>query len=237
MPWRKSPVIFSECVQIWSFWTDFCQSTYWKFVQANRFGQFGRTADRGDAATNCCSLVNRNCTTLCCVRTWFVAVARRTDGRTLALPRHAVACCAYRCSWCTDVQINAFCKLIFNRDSFDKGWGHLNALGLMQILFPFSPICTFDYNFVCLKYAQVLCLVLAIWTVHDYGSVNKSCLWVCRPCSNCMSRRFGGSNAPSSEWLSGAYWCLSKLICRLCTLCYVEGHSAVSIAHKSLYPC
>jgi len=70
---------FLRSVQILSFWTDFCQSTFWKFVQANRFGSFGRTADRGDAATNCCSPVNRNCTTLCCVHTWFFAVARRTD--------------------------------------------------------------------------------------------------------------------------------------------------------------
>lgn len=212
MPWRKSPVIFPECIQIWSFCADFCQSTYWKFVQASRFGLYGRTdgrtTDRGDAATNCCSPVNRNCTTLC---SHLVCCCNTTDSCTApdvqlcAVPAGVVGNVA---CWRSYVHVNAVCKLIFNRDSVDRRWGNLNALGLMQILFPFSPICTSDFYFVRLKWPQVLkhehCMT--------YGSVKSSlrggCLWVCTPFSNCIFRRFGRTRCSVFRVI---IWCILML--------------------------
>ena len=80
----------------------------------------GRTTDRGDAATNCCSPVNRNCTTLC---SHLVCCCNTTDSCTApdvqlcAVPAGVVGNVA---CWRSYVHVNAVCKLIFNRDSVDR---------------------------------------------------------------------------------------------------------------------
>jgi hypothetical protein len=47
-----SHLLFSPNVsKFWSYWTDFCQRTHWKFVQACRFGPYGRTDGRQTEVT------------------------------------------------------------------------------------------------------------------------------------------------------------------------------------------
>ena len=230
MPWHKSPVIFSECTQIWCFWRDFCLNIYWKFVQASRFGPYGRTDGRPRWRSYQLLFV--------CKPKLHDFVLLQHDGQLhcldvqlCAVPTGVVDTVA---CWLSYVHINAICKLIVNRDSFGRKWGHLNALGLMQILFPFSPICT--------------SIILYVWNKHRSWNMKTACrteVWIslyaldaCEfvhravtVCSDVSAER----TAHSSGWLSCPYWCCSKLICRLYTK--AEGHSTVSVAQKSLYPC